>query len=113
MNRAAWLLLLLLPALGGCEKHMQGMYDQPRYKPLDESSVFEDGGASRAPVPDTQVYSEGDFAGTSSGRIGVDVAGGKCRNVLVREVPRRPLAPCVKMNRSTARRCLSRRSTWR
>jgi mono/diheme cytochrome c family protein len=71
MSRAL-LLLLLLPALCACEKHMQGMYDQPRYKPLDESAVFQDGGASRAPVPDTQAYSQGDFAGTSSGRIGVE-----------------------------------------
>ncbi len=94
MNRAAWLLLLLLPALGGCEKHMQGMYDQPRYKPLDESSVFEDGGASRAPVPDTQVYSEGDFAGTSSGRIGVDVVQRRDRDVHAQSNPY-PVTPAL------------------
>lgn len=73
MMRMAWLLLVVL-ALAACEKHVHNMYDQPRYKPLDESSLFEDGGASRAPVPDTQVHSGGDFAGTSSGRIGIEDA---------------------------------------
>ena len=73
------LLFVVIPALttatlAGCEKHMQDMYDQPRYKPLATSSLFPDGGASQAPVPDTEVHSRGDFSDTSSGRIGVTQA---------------------------------------
>jgi len=63
-----------LLALAGCESRMQDMYDQPRYKPLASSPTFEDGGASRAPVEGTQAHASGEFAGTSSGRIGVDNA---------------------------------------
>ena len=72
-----WPLLLLLGPLvlsAGCEKQMQDMYDQPRYKPLAASPLFDDGGASRAPVPGTEVHARGDFSGTSSGRIGTDGA---------------------------------------
>jgi mono/diheme cytochrome c family protein len=61
-------------ALAACETRMQDMYDQPRYKPLASSPTFEDGGASRPPVDGTQVHASGEFAGTSSGRIGVDDA---------------------------------------
>lgn len=64
----------VLVLVAGCEKHMQDMYDQPRYKPLAASSFFPDGGASQPPVPGTQVHSRGDFAGTSSGRIGLEQA---------------------------------------
>jgi mono/diheme cytochrome c family protein len=58
----------------GCERHMQDMYDQPRYKPLAGSPMFADGGASRVPVEGTQPHARGNFAGTSSGRIGSDDA---------------------------------------
>jgi mono/diheme cytochrome c family protein len=60
--------------LAGCEKHMQDMYDQPRYKPLAESPMFPDGSASQPPVPGTQVHSRGGFASTSSGRQGIEAA---------------------------------------
>ena len=36
--------------LTGCR---QDMHDQPKYEPLEESSFFVDGLASRAPVPGT------------------------------------------------------------
>jgi mono/diheme cytochrome c family protein len=68
------IVLLSLLALTGCEKHMQDMYDQPRYKPLAASSLFPDGGASRPGVPATEVHARGDFSGTSSGRVGTEVA---------------------------------------
>lgn len=71
---AALSALVALIALAGCEKHMQDMYDQPRYKPLASSSLFADGGASRPKVPGTQVHARGDFSGTSSGRVGVEAA---------------------------------------
>jgi mono/diheme cytochrome c family protein len=63
-----------LVVLAACETRMQDMYDQPRYKPLAASPTFEDGGASRPPVDGTEPHASGDFAGTSSGRIGVDDA---------------------------------------
>jgi mono/diheme cytochrome c family protein len=71
MRRRSWIVLaaVLLP-LAGCEKHMQDMYDQPRYKPLAASPLFPDGGASRPPVPGTELHARGDFSATSSGRVG-------------------------------------------
>lgn len=68
------ILLAAMVLMLGCEKHMQDMYDQPRYKPLAASNLFEDGGASRSPVPGTEVHARGDFSGTSSGHSGVDGA---------------------------------------
>jgi len=68
------LALSLLTLLAGCEKHMKDMYDQPRYKPLASSPIFDDGGASRGGVEGTQVHARGDFAGTSSGRVGTQAA---------------------------------------
>ncbi|MFP3646214.1 c-type cytochrome [Paraburkholderia sp. SIMBA_054] len=58
--------------LSGCEKAKQDMYDQPKYKPLSRSELFPDGDSSR-PLPQGSVpYSNGPFAGTSSGRKGAD-----------------------------------------
>jgi mono/diheme cytochrome c family protein len=72
LPRAGLFLAMLL--LAGCEKHMQDMYDQPRYKPLAASTLFADGGASQAPVSGTEVRARGNFSGTSSGRVGADRA---------------------------------------
>ncbi|WP_244201193.1 c-type cytochrome [Paraburkholderia rhynchosiae] len=59
-------------SLSGCEKAKQDMYDQPKYKPLSRSELFADGNSSR-PLPQGSVpYSQGSFAGTSSGRKGTD-----------------------------------------
>lgn len=74
MKRAARLLCLccLAACMSGCEKAKQDMYDQPKYKPFARSELFADGNSSR-PLPDNSVpYSNGPFAGTSSGRIGTD-----------------------------------------
>jgi mono/diheme cytochrome c family protein len=68
------LAVMCVLALAGCETRMQDMYDQPRYKPLAASPTFEDGGASRPPLEGTEPHASGEFAGTSSGRIGVDNA---------------------------------------
>ena len=73
-SRIALVALVGLVALAGCEKHMQDMYDQPRYKPLAASSLFADGGASRPGVPGTQTHARGDFSGTSSGRVGTQAS---------------------------------------
>jgi mono/diheme cytochrome c family protein len=51
------------------------MYDQPKYKPLARSELFADGNSAR-PQPENSVpYSNGPFAGTSSGRVGEDSIG--------------------------------------
>lgn len=59
-------------ALGlcGCEKAMQDMYDQPKYKPLGPSTLWPDGRASRPDVAGTIAFSGGAIAGTSSGTLG-------------------------------------------
>jgi mono/diheme cytochrome c family protein len=74
VNVRAALIVALCIVVSGCEKHMQDMYDQPRYKPLASSSLFPDEGASRPALPGTQVHASGDFAGTSSGTVGSDNA---------------------------------------
>ncbi len=71
--------LLAALALGGCERAMHDMYDQPRYKPLAPSSLFADGNSARMPPPGSMPSTEGTAADTSSGRagrvIGVPAAG--------------------------------------
>jgi len=57
-------------ALSGCEKAMQDMYNQPKYRPLGASTLWPDGRASRPDVANTIAYSGGATAGTSSGRLG-------------------------------------------
>ena len=74
MNAAAMNAFALVAALllAGCEKAAQNMYDQPRYKPMAESTLFDDGASARTPPPGTVAFSAGAFAATSSGRLGVD-----------------------------------------
>jgi hypothetical protein len=67
-------VLASLLLLAGCEKHMQGMYDQAKYKPYAASELFEDGGASRPKVPGSQPHASGEISGTSSGRLGASEA---------------------------------------
>lgn len=88
MRGSLWgLVLLTMLLIAGCEKHMQDMYDQPRYKPLAASSLFADGGASRPNVPGTEVHARGDFSGTSSGRVGTDTARQWYRDELAADNP--------------------------
>jgi mono/diheme cytochrome c family protein len=56
-------------AVSGCEKAMQDMYNQPKYKPLAASAMWHDGRSSRPDVPGTVAFSAGASAGTSSGRL--------------------------------------------
>ncbi|TMH06794.1 MAG: cytochrome c [Betaproteobacteria bacterium] len=73
--RLSLCLITISAPLAGCEKTVQNMYDQPRYKPLAESPLWGDGRASR-PLPEGAVaYSEGTLAGTSSGRAGISPPG--------------------------------------
>ncbi|SPE35352.1 conserved hypothetical protein [Burkholderiales bacterium] len=63
----AGLCLSLLP---GCEKAMRNMYEQPKYEPLAESSLWPDGQSARPIEPGVVVSSAGTFAASSSGRRG-------------------------------------------
>ena len=56
--------------LTGCEKAMQDMYNQPKYKPLAASTLWPDGQSARPDSAGTVVHSAGALAGTSSGRLG-------------------------------------------
>jgi mono/diheme cytochrome c family protein len=69
-TRIALASIALALALSGCEKAMQDMYNQPKYKPLGASTLWPDGRASRPDVAKTIAYSGGATAGTSSGRLG-------------------------------------------
>ncbi len=68
-----WLLVFSLFFLGGCEKLVRNMYDQPRYKPMHASPLFGDGTSARSPVPGTVAAASGVSAGTSSGRLGANL----------------------------------------
>ena len=70
---ALWAALLVL---GGCERTVRDMYEQPRYDPGEPSSLWPDGKAMRAPVPGTVPFSSGDLAATSATyRFSAAVAG--------------------------------------
>jgi mono/diheme cytochrome c family protein len=58
--------------LSACEKGRQDMYDQPKYKPLAASDLFDDGNSSRPLPAGSLPHAAGEFAGSSSGRIGED-----------------------------------------
>jgi mono/diheme cytochrome c family protein len=88
MTWRAWWIAAAACALGACERGMHDMYDQPKYKPLTPSKLFDDGNSSRPQVAGTVPHSGGALAGSSSGRndpikalppagaaIGVDVQG--------------------------------------
>ncbi len=49
---------------------MRNMYDQPKYEPLAESSLWPDGESARAIEPGVVARSAGTFAASSSGRRG-------------------------------------------
>lgn len=63
-------LVLSAAVLTGCERGMHDMYDQPRYGPLEPSSLFADGDSSRSQPPGTVPRSGGSAAASSSGRNG-------------------------------------------
>jgi len=70
MIRLAVFTMALVPILAGCERAKQDMYDQPRYKPFAESTLFADGTSARPLPPGAVPHARGPFAGTSSGRVG-------------------------------------------
>lgn len=75
MTRPASSILTLasglgLMLLGGCEKAVHNMYDQPKYRPFVESSLWPDGRSERPLQPGVVAYSAGALAASSSGRRG-------------------------------------------
>jgi mono/diheme cytochrome c family protein len=73
MKRAPVVLALTL-ALGGCERAMHDMYDQPRYRPLRPAPALPQGTSSQPLPADSVVASNGPFAATSSGHAGREAA---------------------------------------
>ena len=68
----ALLLLVTCLALGGCNRFLREMYDQPKLTSLKTSPLFPDGMASRPPPPGSVAHSLGVAATTSSGRRGTE-----------------------------------------
>lgn len=64
------LTVLLLLACVGCENGVKNMYQQPKYGPLSASPLWPDGRSARPLVADTVAHSQGEAAGSSSGRLG-------------------------------------------
>lgn len=60
----------LLLALAGCERAMHDMYQQPKDKPGQASSLFADGSAQRHAPAGAVAYSQAEAADTSGGRRG-------------------------------------------
>lgn len=50
---------------------MHDMYEQPKYRPLEPSTIFPDGRSAQSAVDGTIPHSLGSFADSSSGRFGV------------------------------------------
>jgi mono/diheme cytochrome c family protein len=65
--------LVLSLALVGCEKAMRDMYRQPRYDPLEPSTLFPNGSSARTPVAGTLAAIGGRLADASGGRRGTQV----------------------------------------
>ncbi len=61
--------VILGVAFAGCR---QGMYNQPKQKPLSASSLFDDGSSARPPVPNTIPR---DWHGDDPATTGVDAQG--------------------------------------
>ncbi len=70
MSPVQALVLVLGALLAGCERGLHERIDQPKYGPLEPSSLFADGNSARPQVPGTVPYSAGAAAGSSSGRQG-------------------------------------------
>lgn len=70
MNRMRLVGLLGLLVLGGCERGMHDMYQQPKDKAASPASLFADDNSARPPVPGSMPMAAGAAADTSSGRLG-------------------------------------------
>jgi mono/diheme cytochrome c family protein len=63
-------VLLMALLLGGCERGMHDMYDQPRYNALAPSPLFANGNSARTPPPGSVPATAGEAADSSGGRLG-------------------------------------------
>jgi mono/diheme cytochrome c family protein len=70
MIRRALGVLVIALALGGCERGMHDMYDQPKYKSLAPSPLFANGNSARTPPPGSVPNAAGETADSSGGRRG-------------------------------------------
>jgi mono/diheme cytochrome c family protein len=70
MRACAACIVATVLALGGCERQMRNMYDQPRLDPGEASNLWPDGKGTRPPPPGAVAFAMGDLAATSSGRRG-------------------------------------------
>jgi mono/diheme cytochrome c family protein len=90
---------LCLVSLSSCEKAMRNMYDQPKYGPLEQSSLWPDGQSARPLEPGVIVHSAGALAASSSGRQGdvalLDWAGGATTRDAGRDFGVAPAAPTL------------------
>jgi mono/diheme cytochrome c family protein len=57
-----------LVLLGGCEKAVHNMYEQPKYRPFVESGLWPDGRSERPLEPGVVAHAAGVLAASSSGR---------------------------------------------
>lgn len=69
IGRALSVLAMVL-VLGGCERGMHDMYDQPRYTSLAPSPLFANGNSARTPPPGSVAAAAGEAADSSGGRRG-------------------------------------------
>jgi mono/diheme cytochrome c family protein len=81
------LFLLSLALLAACERAKQDMYDQPKYKPMARSDLFDNGTSARAPPEGTAVHAQGPFSGTSSGRIGTEDTARRTAALAAQSIP--------------------------
>jgi mono/diheme cytochrome c family protein len=63
-------VLVIVLVLGGCERGMHDMYDQPKYKSLAPSPLFANGNSARTPPPGSVATAVGEAADSSSGQRG-------------------------------------------
>ena len=96
------LVLLLCAAacvLGGCERAMHDMYDQPRYRRMQPAPDLE-GGASVLPLPQGSVpRAKGPLAATSSARVGVAEESETLRAGQAQAMPYRIDMPLLQLGR--------------
>jgi len=68
---ARGIALIAMMLLVACERGARSMYVQPKNVPYSYSRLFSGGQSARPMVPNTIPAAGDDFAGTSSGRVGV------------------------------------------
>jgi mono/diheme cytochrome c family protein len=93
------LLCLVATVLGGCERAMQDMYDQPRYRRMQPAPEFADG-ASVRPLPEGSVPRvKGPLASTSSARVGLSEENANASAERAEKMPYRIDMPLLQLGR--------------